>query len=310
MIHVGDRVYHRGINGNGICVTIDESKSQDKYGIKFFWLKYKGDRTFHNLNGFLSTNNGLWCSEEYLIRTPHPLQDGAEHHNLVSMIGTRSLDKLIRKICEIPYRRRGDGSEIVINYGASAHAVPERIHVINRRLMMNKYRQIQVMADADVPVPETTMDRNRIRSDSEWIVKPFHSFGGRNIHYLNHYRDWDQSTHYAQRIVNKTREFRAHVFAWLPYENSVPLIQEKAVDDKSQLCWNKHQGGVFRYPYMPLIGNYNLGEELTARIHSIAFSACMAIGYDFGGVELSGSCITYDKQRRFVCMDMDKVECV
>ena len=64
MINISDRVYHEGINGNGICVKIDETKERDKYGIVFLWDKYKHDILFHNLDGYLDENMGYWCSED------------------------------------------------------------------------------------------------------------------------------------------------------------------------------------------------------------------------------------------------------
>jgi hypothetical protein len=125
-----------------------------------------------------------------------------------------------------------------------------------------------------------------------WMAKPFQSIGGRNMYRINlealyaeQRPNW--STHYAQRIIPKIREFRAHTFRWL--DNPVPLIQEKTVTDRSQLCWNLEQGGVFRYPYQPLIGRLRMlreESELVSRISGIARRACSAIGYDFGGVDI------------------------
>ena len=40
-LNIGDRVFHKGAGGNGKIVTINENFSRDKYGIEFFWKKYK-----------------------------------------------------------------------------------------------------------------------------------------------------------------------------------------------------------------------------------------------------------------------------
>jgi hypothetical protein len=281
---IGDRVYHTGAPGNGVIAAIDLERGCTPYGVRFWWLKYKKKFKFHNLNGAIDDEHGLWCSGKRLISTPHPYSDGAEHHNIVSMIGGRSMERLFRLICELPKREANDDSEIVINYGISNHRVSTRVRCINRHLVPNKFIQCCLMSDAGVSVPEVTMYRDQITSDSEWIAKPFNSAYGRNINYLEHYRDWNTGLQYAQRHINKVREFRAHVFTWA--EDKVPSIQEKIVDDKTQLCWNEHQGARFTKFHTPL---YNqIGEEpLTSRMKDVALRACIALGYDFGGVDIA-----------------------
>jgi hypothetical protein len=251
--------------------------------VEFFWEKYKSV-TLHNLGGILPYDMGQWCSEDALTLTPKP-----EMTRRVSMMGSRSLDRLIQKVCEIPRRRRRDFSDIIINYGLGRHSAPARIEVINRYLIMNKYRQCMRLQHNDVSVPHTfPVGGVPLSWDRPCMAKPFISIGGRDMYQLDRLDYFNPRTHYVQEITPKVREFRAHVFCWVTSNaGTVPLIQEKIVDDPEQLCWNKKQGAKFKYPYVPMLGVHDLPLELTARIRSVAFSACQALGYDFGGVDLA-----------------------
>jgi glutathione synthase/RimK-type ligase-like ATP-grasp enzyme len=140
------------------------------------------------------------------------------------------------------------------------------------------------MTEAGLSVPEVSLDpRGR-----GWIAKPYVSMGGRNIFELRRGKDLNPHTHYAQRKINKRREFRAHVFMWA--ENKVPLIQEKIIGDPDQLCWNKKQGGAFKYPHEPILGRDKLkreGGDLVERISKLSIDACRSLRYDLGGIDLA-----------------------
>jgi hypothetical protein len=93
---------------------------------------------------------------------------------------------------------------------------------------------------------------------------------------------------YYQRRFDKVREFRVHVFLWM--DNPVPFIQEKVIKDRDQLCWNKKQGGKFRYVYQDGLteGKYMdaLSVDLRNKLSTAALSACKKLEYDFGGVDI------------------------
>ena len=267
-LRIGDRVYHRGAWGNGVIVAIDNNKNRDKYGIEFFWWKYK-KMQLHNLNGLLSKNRGVWASEDKIIKTPLP----TTRINRISLPGKRSLDRLIRNICELP--RTACEADIAINYGVFAHA-PYNCFTINRDLMSHKYTQCEVFSNHGVNVPET-----RCSPFARCIQKPFYSIGGKDI---NVYHAGDEHYGYFQKRIKKVREFRAHVFLW--GEDQVPYIQEKTLPDKSQLTWNKKQGGAFHIVHQPHANKYLLEPDLVSRISKMSVKACKAIRYDMGGVDL------------------------
>jgi len=271
-MEIGDRVYHRGINGNGIVVALREEGSyRDRAGVRF-WNPHHVERELHNLEGEIPENAGLWCSDDNLVRTPVPISNGRK----VSILGNKGTHKRMRRVAELPRRRARDGSDIIVNYGYPKHKVSRRLFVLNRVITSNKYRQCCLFRDYDVPVPDISRTRQ-----PGYIQKPFFSFGGNNIFEGRHIRP--SLGGYYQRKIDKVREFRAHAFLWGGHK--VPLIQEKTVPDRNQLCWNKHQGGTFNVAHCPLLSINEIG-ELADRVTDISVRALKVLHHDFGGVDI------------------------
>ena len=271
-MEIGDRIFHRGLNGNGIVASRrDSERYRDHVGVSF-WNPTHIERELHTLDGELREEAGLWCSENQLVQSPLPETYGRR----VSILGNRGTHKRMRRVAELPRRLPRDRSDIIVNYGYPHHKVSRRLFVLNREIHSNKYRQCMLFRDYDVPVPDTSR-----RRQSGYIQKPFYSFGGRNIFEGRNIRP--SLGGYYQRKVDKLREFRAHVFLW--GDEKVPLIQEKTVSDRTQLCWNKHQGGVFNVAYCPLLEINELG-RLADQIREISVRAVRAIQHDFGGADI------------------------
>jgi hypothetical protein len=176
----------------------------------------------------------------------------------------------------------GDGSDIVINYGAGTIRLHPSIFCINRMVTHNKYEQQRILGDIGIP---SSLNRDDFDSDTQVIIKPFSSMGGHGI-YDDDSNGIDDRQYYQMKF-NKVREFRCHVFSWL--SEQVPLIQEKTIEDTSQLCWNKKQGGRFTYPYQPAMGRNKLSREnpaLCANLINTAITAVNRLGMDMGGVDL------------------------
>lgn len=289
MLNIGDRVYHTGVRGNGIIKDIDETKTKDKYVVEFLWGKYCGIK-HGDFWGFKSPlRKWQYCRESALIALDwHPWVDP----NKVSFLGKRSLDRLIRNVCEIEPRKRRDGSDVVIIYGQYKHRVPNNVFVLNRKLICNKYEQCKILGDM---APESLLTRSGEPNNNDWVIKPFYSIGGKGI--IPATREL-KSGEYFQRKFNKVREFRTHCFLWI--DNPVPLIQEKFIANPDQLCWNKKQGGEFKYVYQELITNLPDGNRLTeidnmlpsgmAYVREIltnmSVKALKLLSYDFGGVDI------------------------
>jgi hypothetical protein len=128
--------------------------------------------------------------------------------------------------------------------------------------------------------PET-LEAPRADMSGYWIVKPHYSVGGKGI------VDWEGNNHhgkYLQRKIIKDREFRAHGFLWA--KDKVPLIQEKTIGNKNQLCWNMKKGGSFKYVHEPAIGINKLDKDTVDRITNLSILALQRLKYDMGGVDL------------------------
>jgi len=119
----------------------------------------------------------------------------------------------------------------------------------------------------------------------DWIIKPYISIGGKGIRPA--LGDSLRHGEYFQRKFNKVREFRVHCFRWL--DNPVPFVQEKVIGDSGQLCWNKKQGGKFRYVYQDGLsyGKFATDLSMASRkmMTKMAVDALNKIGYDFGGID-------------------------
>ena len=270
-LNIGDRVFHRGTGCNGLIVAIDQNKQYDKYGIRFSWGKYS-KMPLHNLGGRINEPKGIWGSEDEIVLTPRP----STRKHPVYILGNRSLDRVLKSVCRLGGGQFRPNNAISINYGTFRYAEANGF-VINRRIVSDKFAQCVRMLSKDCCVPKI--------SDHPFdgcIQKPFHSIGGKNI---TEYHAGDMTYGYFQKRVNKVREFRAHVALWS--ENPVPLIQEKTVDDPSQLTWNKKQGGKFTTVYQPHLKIRELSPSLVTKIHNRAICAVKALNYDMGGVDIA-----------------------
>lgn len=280
-MEIGDRVFHKGLQGNGIVAALrDSNQFRDTVGIKFFMPEEKGN--CHNLDGEIEENAGLWCDERNIIPTPKPPLNGRR----ISIFSGRGIGNRLRLVSEIPRRMPRDRSSIIVNYGCVRHRVPRRdrfgnILMLNREINSNKYFQCRRFSEYGVPVPATS---------TEWfpncIFKPNYSIHGRDIVEVpDENSPIPSRVGYFQEKINKVREFRTHVFLW--GEEKVPYIQEKQMPDSNRLCWNKHQGGQFSIVYSNILGPpENMSEELFNKVCSAGIGAVRSISHDFGGVDI------------------------
>jgi hypothetical protein len=277
---LNDRVFVRSDKANGIIVDTKQEDNQ-MHRVKFFWAKYCKDIENGAWRGIRRPDRKWgWYHEDDLIVSPW-ISQGT---NKVTMSGNRSLENLIRNVAEVPKRRPGLGSDIVITYGTSAMEARGTKLIINEHLMSNKFRQCNVL---DRLAVYSQFNIPNDANEEEWIVKPFFSMGGKDIR-MHKEGPPIQHKEYVQKFFNKTREFRAHVFMWL--DNPVPFIQEKVTKEPDKLTWNKKQGGGTRCLYQEghprMKWSYTLSDKLREEITTLAVEACTLIRYDMGGVDL------------------------
>jgi len=277
----GDRVYDKAINANGYVLHCSLAGAT----VQYFWgmhSKYDmnwPERTRAQWHTETPDKQRLVTNLNDLVVTPFP----ATKRNKVGMFGRRILNTRIGLIAEIPRWKYGNPDvDILIRYGVrpyGSHVQGDTL-ILNHNLTINKWDQcvkLRGLVPDVLARPEDGMDT----PDDKWIVKPHFSVGGKGI------EDWNGTNHhgkYLQRRINKAREFRAHGFLWA--KDKVPLIQEKTICDRSQLCWNMKKGGSFHYCYQPTRGVDKLGPELVERIKNITIDALKKLKYDMGGVDL------------------------
>lgn len=286
MIQIGNYVYHRGINASGIVDDIDDDKRRDTHHVTFLWGKHSQGMIKHGT--YTRINNcdlNMWCDPSNLQDIgQHPMDSRIPARNKVTSFGGRSLDKLVRKMVGMNRRRSRDGSNIIINYGTKSSMSwnPQNILILNRNLVCDKYQQMKVMGE-DLCL-ESVHTRSGEPNASDWIIKPNYSIGGKNIR--NDDGNGLNYGEYYQRKFPKVREFRVHVMLWA--KNKTPLIQEKVIHNKDQLCWNKKQGGTFTYPY---VHNFHQDPMQVSKtnlkiLSDMCILACRKLEYDFGGVDV------------------------
>jgi hypothetical protein len=287
-IIVGSHVYHQDVEANGIVVDYDGTK-RNQFKVHFPWAKYctilHGDWVEKPRQ---RGTKWQWCSRESLTKLDIPIDMGGYGQNKVTTLGKRSLDRLIRLQTGLKKRRPHDGSDIVVNYGTMfrsedvARFPKQSILLLNRNLVCNKLIQMKMMGEELCPISQTSEPTT---PEGDWIIKPFHSIGGKGIR-PDDGRGLKQGEYY-QRKFNKVREFRVHCFMWT--DNPVPFIQEKVIGDKDQLCWNKKQGGKFRYVYQDGLSYGKFVSDLSmasrGMMAKMATAALDKLGYDFGGID-------------------------
>jgi hypothetical protein len=285
----GQRVYSKSVQANGEIMEIDNFRDAPidyPYKVRFFWGHYihaqhQKDIKGYGWKGYLNPDNRKWqwCSENDLVPTWHCYDNG---ENKVALVSKRITDKRLHLVGELPYADEGP-ADIHIRYGGNINRYPSKL-TINKDLIFDKYQQMKMLGD-DL-TNETWEHIGQVPEvlQNDLIIKPRRSCGGANIKpYDGNLRMND----YIQKKFPKDREFRAHCFLW--GDNPVPYIQEKTVNDKSQLCWNKKQGGTFRVVYQDGLnhGAYlgTLDDAARMQMTHMSIDALRRLKYDSGGID-------------------------
>jgi hypothetical protein len=75
-------------------------------------------------------------------------------------------------------------------------------------------------------------------------------------------------------------------------DEPVQLIQEKFIDNRDQLCWNKKQGGFFRFAAQEGMDDFAnlryttpIDMATQGKLSEASVKALKALKYDFGGID-------------------------
>lgn len=279
MLKIGSRVFHNTVLANGYVADIDLNR-RESHEVRFFWAKHC--KTIHGKWKRGIGTKWQWSHPNNLVDMGH--SDDFDIPNKVTSVGGRSLDRLIRLVCEIDRYQPGDGSDIILRYGNSKHGVSRRdgAYIINQFLVLDKYEQCRILGEGLAPQSTQAIPHDL----HNWIVKPRMSFGGRGIHEFP--EGYPRPHEYIQRKFPKVREFRAHCFMWM--DSPVQFIQERLVEDLNQLCWNKKQGAKVWSLYQEgrnddLKHREELPKNIREKIFGMSTEALIRLGYDFGGID-------------------------
>jgi len=281
MLKVGDRVFDKEVQANGEIMDIGDGIAL----VRYFWAHYcnfyhdgpKGVKGY-NMGGYLNPNNRKIRE----VETGYLVKQGVDFAgvNSIALVNRRVTDRRLHLVAEIPYAREFN-ADINIRYGGNLNRNGGRL-CINEKIVIDKFDQMKLLGE-DLSLRSVT---DRTFDGPGWIIKPRRSCGGENIHYANN-RYARPGVDYYQEFFPKVREFRAHCFLW--NDNPVPFIQEKIIQDGNQLCWNKHQGGVFQYVYQQGLGygkyHGNLTEDELETMTKMSVAALKRLKYDSGGID-------------------------
>jgi hypothetical protein len=206
--------------------------------------------------------------------------------------------KIIRKYVNgwLPnWRESYDGA---LNYGLQGGKLSDylsrnprvaHLPILNRTQHGNKHQDCEAVTNAletnqidacHVPaiskIPGSASHGWYVPTDGTWILKPYWSFGGRNIvPYTGN--ESIGNRYYQQRVPKRRYEMRVHAWKWVDPQHWI--FQKKTHEGgEEQLTWNHHTGGKFntvREPYDPL---HDRMREFTSLIMD-------TLGYQFGACD-------------------------
>lgn len=167
---------------------------------------------------------------------------------------------------------------LIINWG---RANGEEIfrgcaNVLNRNIITNKYRQLEILKDAEVCVPEFWKVREGLR-DLPVLLRKFSHKQGNDIIYIPEGANHPLTDHdYVIKYIKKKGEYRVHVLGG----EVVCITKKKRIEDEEQddIVWN-HQKGWKQI-------KYRNGGRYYEALSEIGIASVGAMGYDFGAVDV------------------------
>jgi len=192
----------------------------------------------------------------------------------------------IMKIEEDGRRTINDPMPFIINYGLSKSRLealtprwriifPDLRYnpmVINCNIPKSKYWAVnQVTVDHPISKRKLGADEN----PSDYIIKKFHSMGGRGIRRATTRER--MADHYYQKFINRgPYEIRVHAYNWID-QSEWPV--QKRVGPEDQIAWNWRQGGRFINVQAP--GRYNIFKQA----RSMSKQVLKDLELDFGAID-------------------------
>lgn len=190
------------------------------------------------------------------------------------------------------YAGVSDARDVVIRWGANAGRYGDTYargtRVLNQNLMLNKFEQLQRMAEAGVNVPLFWTGQRGFEqagSPEQCVVKRASGSRGYGIRLIPatqmynadgsfRLRDERDRDIYYQQYIDKTHEYRV-----MAVGNTIAFYMEKTAPEGGGLTWNLHQGAEWS-------SIEDAPRDLRRRLKELSVSALRAISYDLGAVDV------------------------
>lgn len=175
-----------------------------------------------------------------------------------------------------PYNGRAARNDTVLRWGCNGgqSTYPEGVRVLNRRIILDKHTQWELMSQGNVPMPKVYTARRQWQDDGfpEALRKPRIGQMGTGIAKITRSHTWSPINIY-QEYIPKTHEYRAMMVG-----NISAFFMEKHPPENGDIRWNEHRGAI--WTGVPEDG------RLRRNVKRIGKKALDALGYDFGAMDV------------------------
>lgn len=167
---------------------------------------------------------------------------------IVGRKGSKAVTRIVKATNLGRYSKKCD---VVVNYGLAGkrmraftgkHPSISRKPMLNKFIGCSKHTAIKDAEEAGIKVPKTFLslpDKYKIK---DFIVKKFHSQGGKGIA-IAKTRKRLTDKYYQEFIQDRKYELRVHGFLWVDSEE---WLTQKRFGKEGEIAWNYHNGGRFQ----------------------------------------------------------------
>ena len=160
----------------------------------------------------------------------------------------------------------------ILNWGKSTD-LTKYTNVINRILVKDKLKSLQVMHGSGVSVPKFWDNRHIIPLQEYPVLsRQYYHTCGTDILLLKLPKNRGD---YYVKYIPKVAEFRVHVIGTTSF-----ISQKTNRYSENTICWNYRNGFIFRDI------NIYKSARVTHLIRDLAYRAIKALGYNFGAVDI------------------------
>ena len=193
---------------------------------------------------------------------------------VTSKTGCKTARELARIIgCPCRYNPPKNKKVFVVPYGTAVNGAN-----LNRKLVLNKKDALYILKEYGLPVPqifEKDGVANLTDGDFPLIGRKNHHTNGRDVRFIKTKAEFTDTHDYYLKYIPKWSEYRVHVMG-----GQAVSVVAKTHDDrdaaKKNPVWN-HNTGWKQFTY---------DGEHTEALKQLGIRAVMALGYDFGAVDI------------------------